>query len=115
MYANGNRAELPFTAWGLQDWTTYDPADGDYTGSCLPYGLTRSFNAPYPYQILQSDKLIAVLFELNTWHHMIPFAAQHPADDGQRLGEPAEALRRPRPELEPERLVFLAEPRRADA
>ena len=50
------------------------PADGDYTGSCLPYGLTRSFNAPYPYQILQSDKLIAVLFELNTWHHVIPFA-----------------------------------------
>ena len=71
MYARGNRAELPFTASGLQDWSTYDAADGDYTGSCLPYGLTRSFNAPYPYQILQSDTLIAVLFELNTWHHLI--------------------------------------------
>jgi hypothetical protein len=79
MYSKGNRAELPFTASGLQDWTTYDPADGDYTGSCLPYGLTRSFNAPYPYQILQSDTLIAVLFELNTWHHVIPFADHHPA------------------------------------
>jgi hypothetical protein len=80
MYARGNRAELPFTAWGLQDWSAYDAADGDYTGSCLPYGLTRSFNAPYPYQILQSDKLIAVLFELNTWHHVIPFEEKHPAE-----------------------------------
>ena len=51
-----------------------------YTGSCLPYGLTRSFNAPYPYQILQSDKVIAVLFELNSWHHVIPFAEHHPAE-----------------------------------
>ncbi len=80
MYANGNRAELPFTPAGLQDWSTYDAADGDYTGSCLPYGLTRSFNAPYPYQILQSDTLIAVLFELNTWHHLIHLAEKHPAD-----------------------------------
>jgi hypothetical protein len=80
LYAGGNRAELPFTAWGLQDWTAYDPANGDYTGSCLPYGLTRSFNAPYPYQILQTDKLIAVLFELNSWHHVIPFAEKHPTE-----------------------------------
>ena len=80
LYASGNRAELPFTPWGLQDWSSYDAADGDYTGSCLPYGLTRSFNAPYPYQILQSDTLVAVLFELNTWHHLIHLAEKHPAD-----------------------------------
>src|SRR5712691_106589 len=32
-------AELPFTPTGLKDWQSYDPANGDYTGSCLPYGL----------------------------------------------------------------------------
>ena len=41
-------AELPYTPAGLQEWKTYDAANGDYTGSCLPHGMTRSFNAPYP-------------------------------------------------------------------
>src|SRR3954454_6935125 len=36
---------LPFTPAGEQNWKTYDPADGDYTGSCLPFGLSRSMNA----------------------------------------------------------------------
>ena len=65
------QAELPFTPTGLKDWTTYDAVNGDYTGSCLPFGLTRSFNAPYPFQIMQSDTQIAVLFEIMTWHHVI--------------------------------------------
>jgi len=64
-------AELPFTAAGLQDWSSYDPSNGDYTGSCLPYGLMRAINSPYPFQIMQSDQHVALLFELNTWHHVI--------------------------------------------
>jgi hypothetical protein len=28
LHAKGTRAELPFTAWGLVEWTSYDPADG---------------------------------------------------------------------------------------
>ena len=33
-------AELPFTPWGRENWESYDPADGDYTGSCMPFGLS---------------------------------------------------------------------------
>src|SRR5512138_3209991 len=48
LYAKGNKAELPFTPQGLADWAAYDAATGDYTGSCFPFGLQRSVNAPYP-------------------------------------------------------------------
>ena len=65
-------ADLPFTPAGLEEWKKYDAANGDYTGSCLPYGLTRSMNSPFPFQIMQDDKKVALLFELNTWFHIIP-------------------------------------------
>src|SRR5512132_2393666 len=60
-------ADLPFTAAGLADWKAYDAATGDYTGSCFPFGLQRSVNAPYPVQIMQDERQIALLFEINTW------------------------------------------------
>jgi hypothetical protein len=78
LYAKGNRAELPFTPSGLQDWSSYDAASGDYTGSCFPFGLQRSVNAPYPFQIMQDDRHVAFLFEINTWHHVVPIAAEFP-------------------------------------
>lgn len=80
LYAKGDRAELPFTPWGLQEWRSYDPADGDYTGSCFPMGMTRSMNTPYPFQIMQDDRHVAILFEANNWHHVIALDARHPAD-----------------------------------
>ena len=40
----GNYGELPFTPAGLEDWKTYDPANGEYTASCMPFGLSRSMN-----------------------------------------------------------------------
>jgi hypothetical protein len=76
--AMGQRAELPFTPWGLDDWSKYDAASGDYTGSCFPFGLMRSVNAPYPLQIMQDDRHVALLFEINTWHHVIRFADSFP-------------------------------------
>jgi hypothetical protein len=76
--ANGNKADLPFTAWGLANWSAYDAASGDYTGSCFPFGLQRSVNAPYPFQIMQDEQHVALLFEINTWHHVIPIAREFP-------------------------------------
>ena len=78
LHEDGNRAELPFTPWGLQDWSTYDAASGDYTGSCLPFGLQRSVNAPYPFQIMQDERHVAFLFEINTWHHVVRIGAEWP-------------------------------------
>lgn len=75
-------AELPFTASGLANWKSYDPADGDYTGSCMPFGLSRSINSPYPMQIVQNDKYVALLFEQSTWFHVIPTDNRpHPQGD----------------------------------
>jgi hypothetical protein len=74
-------AELPFTPAGLADWSSYDAANGDYTGSCFPFGLMRSVNAPYPLQILQTDNYVGLLFETNTWFHLVPIDGRdHPKD-----------------------------------
>ena len=64
--------ELPFTKAGLENWLSYDAANGDYTGSCMPFGMTRSFNSPYPVQIVQNTSAVALLFEQNTWFHVVP-------------------------------------------
>jgi hypothetical protein len=63
---------LPFTAWGEQQWKDYDVAKGDYTGSCLPFGLVRSMNSPDPIQIMQSKTYMSLLYEQNTWFKVIP-------------------------------------------
>jgi hypothetical protein len=76
--SKGNYAELPFTASGLENWKTYDPANGDYTATCLPYGFSRSVNAPYPFQLMQSDQHLAFLFEVNNWFHVVRLGADHP-------------------------------------
>jgi hypothetical protein len=65
-------ADLPFTPAGEKDWKSYDAADGDYTGSCLPFGLSRSINAPNPFQIFQSGTSVAFLFEIHNWFHVVP-------------------------------------------
>jgi len=69
---------LPYTPAGLENITKYNPQkDGDYTGMCMPFGLMRSVNAPYPFQIMQSDKYVALLFEQSTWFHIVPFKSDH--------------------------------------
>ncbi len=74
-------AELPFTPWGLENWTSYDPAEGDYTGNCFPYGLPRSINGPFPMRIMQTDTHVAILFELGTWFHVIPLDGRDHAEN----------------------------------
>jgi len=65
-------AVLPFTPWGEAEWKKYDAAEGDYTGACLPFGMTRSVNTPEPMQILQNDKYFGFLFEQNSWFVVVP-------------------------------------------
>jgi len=73
--------DLPYTGAGRENVTAYDPAkNGDYTGMCMPFGLMRSMNSPYPLQIMQNDKFIAFLFEQSTWFHVVPFKAEHSKD-----------------------------------
>jgi len=65
--------ELPYTAWGKQQWESYDPAkNGDYAGNCLPFGVSRSIFGPHPLQIIQDNDHLVMLFEQNTWFHIVP-------------------------------------------
>src|SRR3954469_20755765 len=73
--------EIPYSAAGLANLKAYDPAkNGDYTGMCMPFGLMRSMNSPYPLQIMQNDRYVAFLFEQSTWFHVVPFKAEHSKD-----------------------------------
>src|SRR5437867_552990 len=53
---------LPFTPEGAAIFS-FDAANYDYTGRCLPLGLTRSMNSPMPIQIVQTNKDVVFLFE----------------------------------------------------
>jgi len=65
--------DLPFTEWGLKEWKEYDPVkNGDYAGSCLPFGLSRNINSPHGVQVVHTPDMIAFLFEQNTWHTWVP-------------------------------------------
>jgi hypothetical protein len=75
--------DLPYTEWGLKKWADYAPElDGDYAGSCLPFGISRSINSPHGLQMVHHVDALAILFEQNTWFHFIPTnpAFKWPAD-----------------------------------
>src|SRR5262245_20714228 len=70
----GNKGEpnpLPFTPWGQAQWDNYDAdKNGDYAGSCMPFGWIRSFT-PHPMQILQNNDYITFLFEQSTMFQVV--------------------------------------------
>jgi hypothetical protein len=57
---------------GAEKFRNFDPANFDYTGHCLPQGLTRSMNSPFPVQIVQTPRTFAVLYEAWNVFHVIP-------------------------------------------
>jgi len=66
-------AELPYTEWGKKQWETYDAhKNGDYAGSCLPFGFARSLYGPHPTQFIQDDNYVVFLFEQNSMFHIVP-------------------------------------------
>lgn len=71
-------AELPFTEAGLKEWKSYDAANGDYTGQCMPFGLIRSINSPDPLQVMMNDQYLGLLHEQNSWFHVVKLNAEHP-------------------------------------
>lgn len=63
---------LPFTPWGEDNFKSYDVSKFDYTGHCLPQGLTRSMNSPFPIEIFQTANRVAVLYEAWNVFHVVP-------------------------------------------
>lgn len=72
--ADGGRTfDLPYTELGLQRWKEYDAVvNGDYAGSCMPFGMARNLNSPHGLFIVHSVNHLAFLFEQNTWFHLVP-------------------------------------------
>ena len=69
----GRTYDLPYTEWGLKEWKAYDPVkNGDYAGSCLPFGMSRNINSPHGSQIIQNPNALAFLWEQNTWFTWVP-------------------------------------------
>ena len=67
----GEPNPLPFTPWGQAQWDNYNATkNGDYAGSCMPFGWIRSFT-PHPMQILQNNENIAFLFEQSTMFQVV--------------------------------------------
>jgi hypothetical protein len=64
--------ELPYTPAGAQKFKNYDVTKFDYTGHCLPQGMTRSMNSPFPIEIIQTPNRVAILFEAWNVFHVIP-------------------------------------------
>jgi hypothetical protein len=65
--------DLPYTELGLQRWKEYDPvSNGDYAGSCMPFGMARNINSPHGSFMVHNENFLAILFEQNTWFHLIP-------------------------------------------
>ena len=70
--SNKGEPVLPFTEWGKKQWDSYNVTkNGDYAGSCMPFGWIRSFS-PHPMQIIQNDEHIAFLFEQSTMFAVVP-------------------------------------------
>lgn len=72
-HPTGHVPALPYTASGKQQWDSYDPVkNGDYAGSCLPFGFPRSLYGPHPTQIVHDNDYLVFLFEQNTMFHIVP-------------------------------------------
>jgi hypothetical protein len=71
--AAGYVRELPYTEWGKKQWEGYDPVkNGDYAGSCLPFGFPRTVFGPHPIHIMHDNDNIVFLAEQNSWFHLVP-------------------------------------------
>jgi len=70
---------LPFTPLGAEIFKNYDGSKVDYIGHCLPMGLTRSMNSPFPIEIVQTPQRVVLLYEAWNVFHEIPTDGRAPA------------------------------------
>ena len=75
--------DLPFTPLGLQKFQHHEQetANFDPGAHCLPWGLVRSWGTPFPAEIFQTPKRLAILFEMNNTFHVVPTDGRAHAKD----------------------------------
>ena len=77
------RDAAPYQPWAAQKVLEAFNRRGidDPTGFCLPPGLPRATTlALFPYQIVQTPKLVAILYEYMNIFRIIPLNEKHPDD-----------------------------------
>ena len=71
---------IPLTPYGSDRLSKVDPANNP-DGFCLPVGPARGFQSPAPFQLVQNDNTIAVLFENQRIFRIIYLdGTKHPDD-----------------------------------
>jgi len=72
----------PYQPWAAAK--AKDSADGlvkdDPIARCLLPGVPRIFSMPMPFQVIQGQKQVAILYEAFHAWRIVPFAAKHPDD-----------------------------------
>ena len=76
----GRGETIPFTPFGADRFKKVDPANNP-DGFCLPVGPARGFQSPAPFQLVQNDNVIAILFENQRIYRIVYLdGTQHPED-----------------------------------
>ena len=76
----GRGETIPFTPYGADRYKKVDPANNP-DGFCLPVGPARAFQSPAPFQLVQNEHTIAVLFENQRIFRIIYIdGTKHPDD-----------------------------------
>ena len=78
--AIGRGETIPLTPYGAERFKNVDPANNP-DGFCLPVGPARGFQSPAPFQLVQNDNTIAILFENQRIFRIIYLdGTKHPGD-----------------------------------
>jgi hypothetical protein len=76
----GRDETIPFTTYGADRYKKVDPANNP-DGFCLPVGPARGFQSPAPFQLVQNENIVAVLFENQRIFRIIYLdGTKHPDD-----------------------------------
>ena len=76
----GRGETIPFTPFGADRFKKVDPANNP-DGFCLPVGPARGFQSPAPFQLVQNDNVIAILFENQRIYRIVYLdGTKHPED-----------------------------------
>jgi hypothetical protein len=71
---------IPLTPYGADRFKNVDPANNP-DGFCLPVGPARGFQSPAPFQVVQNENVIAILFENQRIFRIVYIdGTKHPAD-----------------------------------
>ena len=71
---------IPFTPYASERFAKVDPANNP-DGFCLPVGPARGFQSPAPFQLVQNDNTVAILFENQRIFRIIYLdGTKHPDD-----------------------------------